>query len=177
MIFTYVYIGKEYDFKAHIYPEAHGHYYRVDYDLTLNRIKIEACLSFVCRQLNAETSLLPYKLGTFGFYIHGERRGTAGLEMLNAFLMERTDEQIDAIARLTLEQWSDWRLEEWGDEWKRTGPAVNWIAAMEEIADYADQENLWGVHSSEWFDVGSIGPSRIEGRVWPPLEIYSWSRD
>ena len=138
IIFHYVYADKTYVFREDVEAKAVGSYRRED-DESPSDLKREACVSFVCRQLNAETSLLPYELGVFSFNVVAKNGGYAGLWMLEDFLGERTDQQFDAIAQLTIEQWSD----ECRKDWARTMPAAKWLATMEEIANRADQMDSW----------------------------------
>ncbi|KAI4701708.1 hypothetical protein J4E81_003448 [Alternaria sp. BMP 2799] len=63
-------------------------------------------LPLVCRQIYAETALLPYSLGTFDIW-DKSLSTEEGQQAVGRFLKERTHEQIDAISSLVIETFED----------------------------------------------------------------------
>ena len=107
-------------------------------------------LPLACRQMHAETALLPYVLGTFQF--GAETSGFEGLWILKRFLGRRTTKQIDAMANLELSQWSDVLTYYWYQQ----NTAAYWVAKLEVLS--ASAAKMTPMECSS-FDISSLGPS------------------
>jgi len=84
-------------------------------------------LLLVCRQIYAETALLPYSLGSF--YVWAEFLGIdEQVYALHRFLKARTQEQIDAISFLEFDEFynSSWNTK------PLEGTGAFWVAKMAE---------------------------------------------
>ena len=107
-------------------------------------------LPLTCRQIHAETAVLPYSLGSFRFEC--ERLAFRGLWILKRFLGRRTSEQIDAMANVQLSEWSK-ALDCY---WYQQNTAAYWVAKLEVFsASFAKMTPM----ECYMFDISSFGPS------------------
>ncbi|KAI4920422.1 hypothetical protein J4E85_009189 [Alternaria conjuncta] len=107
MIFGWVFRGVEYGLSDAYWT--HDSVVRMQIENTSGSHALhDVKLLLVCRQVHAETALLPYNLGSFG--IRGEDESWEYYEWLHAlekFLKRRTEEQIGAISRLKFDEYRD----------------------------------------------------------------------
>ncbi|KAI4613401.1 uncharacterized protein J4E87_009868 [Alternaria ethzedia] len=151
MIFAYVYTGMIYkfdDFES-FETKPSDQYRRMASGRWLEQQTSDK-LPLTCRQMHAETALLPYSLSTFLF--EAELLVFRGLKNLKRFLGRRTSEQINAMANVELCQWSDTLI----SYWYQQNTAAYWVAKLEFFsASYAKMTSM----ERYLFDISSFGPS------------------
>ena len=142
MIFGWVFRGVEYGLANGYWP--YDEVVRMQIDNQSGRHTFrDFNLLRVCRQVHAETALLPYSLGSFD--IPGVDQSLCYYERLQAlegFMKRRTEEQIDAISRLTFDGSRDDESEV-PELMEETG--AFWVA---NLAEAENRELLSRLHAS-----------------------------
>ena len=151
MIFAHVYTGIIYKFddSESFETKPSDQYRRMASGRWLDQ-QTSDNLPLTCRQMHAETALLPYSLGSFLF--EAELLVSRGLWNLKKFLGRRTNEQINAMANVELCQWSDTLI----CYWYQQNTAAYWVAKLEVFsASFAKMTPM----ECYLFDISSLGPS------------------
>jgi len=149
MIFAHVYTGIFYFYDEGPATKPSDQYRFMAFDRWLERRTLDK-LPLTCRQMHAETALLPYSLGRFRF--EGEMLVYRKLWDLKRFLGRRTSEQIDAMANVHLSEWS----EALDCYWYQQNTAAYWVAKLEVFsASFAKMTPM----ECLMFDISSFGPS------------------
>ena len=107
MIFGWVFRGVEYGLSDDYWPYGDVVGMQIDNESGAHTLR-DLNLLRVCRQVHAETALLPYSLGSFD--IQGEDEDDSlcyHLHALEKFMNRRTKEQIGAISCLTFDGYRD----------------------------------------------------------------------
>jgi len=150
-IFAYVYTEAVYELEL----EAKGWY--TEFRVVLSGPekylrKCEVHLSLVCRQVQTETAMLPYKLGEFSFKATNWRYHEAVVGM-RSFLERRSPRQLHALGKVTL-----WRTKVHPRPyWIQTRTATYWLAKFGEDVLASDNTQFCGVPLH--FDIADFGPS------------------
>jgi len=114
--------------------------------------RCEVHLSLVCRQMHAETALLPYELGSFNFRSQ-EWQSHEAVARMRIFLERRSPRQLHAIGKVTL-----WRAEYNHHRfWIQTRTAAYWLAKLDEMVFASGAEIYFGV--PKYLDIADFGPS------------------
>ena len=148
-IFAFVYTDAAYHLELGGYD---GEFRTVLINTVTYSRRCEVRLFLVCRQVHAETAMLPYELGSFNFMAQEWDPHLAVVGM-GSFLERLSPRQLRATGKVTL-----WRTS-WDHHrfWIQTRTAAYWLAKLDEMAFFSGAGMYFGV--PKHFDIAKFGPS------------------